>query len=64
MGFREKRRRAKTGISIKSITTPNAIAAPNSPATTETGNDAVAITKITIAEIITTPAAEACGSRL
>jgi hypothetical protein len=49
---------------IKSMTTPNAIAAPNSPATIATGNDAIAITKIASVQMITTPAAEACGSRL
>ena len=58
------RGRAKTWILIKSMTTPNAIAAPNSPATIATGNDAIAITKIASVQMITTPAAEACGSRL
>jgi hypothetical protein len=48
---------------IKSITTPNAIAALNSPATIATDNHAIAITQIANVEIITTPTAQTCGSR-
>ena len=59
MDFEEIRRRANIGILIKSMITPNAIPAPNSPATIAAGNDAIAMTKIANVEMITTPAAEA-----
>jgi hypothetical protein len=58
MAFREIRTRAKTGILIRSITTPIATAAPDSPTTIATGNDAIAMTKIANVEMITTSAAE------
>jgi hypothetical protein len=59
MLFREIRRRAKTGILIRSVTTPIATAEPGSPTTIATGNDAIEMTKIANAEMISTPAAEA-----
>ena len=62
--FPEIRRLAKIGILIESVTTPNSIAAQNSPATIATGNDTIAITKIASLEMITTWAAEATWVKL
>jgi hypothetical protein len=43
MDFQEMRGRTKPWIPIKSMTAPNAIATPDSPATIPTGNDTIAI---------------------
>jgi len=59
IGFQEMRRRAKAGALIESITKPNAITAPNSPATIATGNYAIAIANIASDEMVTMRAAEA-----